>query len=862
MKTTAALGAAASFALLIQGSQTGFPPNWPALFADHAPAAPQPVAHAPQKTPHDPQRVAEAASGLPGLTAPAPAKPAPAPFLTAQAPNASGASSPASTSSGAAPAPRTQGSAPAASASAASADAAAQPEIDLTALRYFAQQGDMRRVEAEIARLRALYPNWRPPENPLEVQPVGDPELDRIWKLYSEGRYAEAREAIAARQESEAGWQPPQDLLTRLDLAESRARLVNASNLQQFDTVVRLATDNPSLLTCSDVDVLWRLARAFVGTDRAERGRDAYLYILTNCDNTGERLATIQMASQFLPRADLDPLLATERKTQQGVGEFQAVRDDLARRSFATAANDASVTVLPSDLETMRALAGPNGKPSDLELLGWYSLRRGDLADALDLFGRARAKEDSQSISQGYALSLIPLGRYGEAEEAVASWRDKSDGARAVYLAAAANLLASLSGQPVDPAVLARIVPAVGAARDAASAQQLGWYAYALNQFPTAAQWFETALGWKPADEQSAYGLALVRQRVGDRAGLAALQRQWGGRSPRIAAIGRPDQAEVAAAQAARERSGGPPPALVAGAAPMVAGMATPAGTAAPSAMPPGTMQMGTTPSNMMPMGTAPTMVAPSVAPSPAPASTAYAAAPSLAAPLPVQAMAPNDAAPAMAMVAPVEAEPVQRVRAPVRRAAEPAATVVSAAPAARGRAGRCAQTGRDPGTLAPDAAMAQGWCLLDLDRSLEAAAYFESAARRGEGQTRQDAAYGESLAYLRIGVSDRAAVAASRAPQPARRRTELDVAILSARATSAYEARRPVETLQALDERARLAPERLDLMVLRGYAYLELRRFGDAERVFSAVSRTGNREGARGLEAVRQALGQYPNGG
>lgn len=870
LKTTAALGAAASFALLIQGSQSGFPANWPALFAAHAPATSQPVAHGPQKTPREPQRVAEALPGLPGLSAPAPTKPASAPFLTAQAPGATGAAAP--TAASPAPAsssvatPRTQGSVPAASASAASADAAAQPEIDLTALRYFAQQGDMRRVEAEIARLRALYPNWRPPENPLDVQPVGDPELDRIWKLYSEGRYAEAREAIAARQESEAGWQPPQDLLTRLDLAESRARLVNASNLQQFDTVVRLATDNPSLLTCSDVDVLWRLARAFVGTDRPERGRDAYLYILTNCGNTGERLATIQMASQFLPRADLDPLLATERKTQQGVGEFQAVRDDLARRSFAAAANDAGVTVLPSDLETMRALAGPNGKPADLELLGWYSLRRGDLADALDLFGRARAKEDSQSISQGYALSLIPLGRYGEAEEAMAPWRDKSDGARAVYLAAAANLLASLSGQPVDPAVLARIVPAVSAARDAASAQQLGWYAYALNQFPTAAQWFETALGWKPADEQSAYGLALVRQRVGDRAGLAALQRQWGGRSPRIAAIGRPDQAEVAAAQAARERSGGPPPALVAGVAPMAA---APVGLTAPSGMPMGTMQVGTTPSGTMPMGTAPMMAtpmgtAPSVAPSPAPAATAYAAAPSLAAPLPVQTMAVSEAAPAVTMAAPVEAEPAIRVRAPVRRVAEPArvASAAPAAPAARGRAAGCAQTGRDPGTLAPDAAMAQGWCLLDLDRSLEAAAYFESAARRGEGQTRQDAAYGESLAYLRIGVSDRAAVAASRAPQPARRRTELDVAILSARATSAYEARRPVETLQALDERARLAPERLDLMVLRGYAYLELRRFGDAERVFSAVSRTGNREGARGLEAVRQALGQYPNGG
>ncbi|WP_404289018.1 hypothetical protein ACD578_23600 [Microvirga sp. RSM25] len=38
-----------------------------------------------------------------------------------------------------------------------------QPQVDESALRYFASQGDTRRVNAEIARLRALYPNWTPP---------------------------------------------------------------------------------------------------------------------------------------------------------------------------------------------------------------------------------------------------------------------------------------------------------------------------------------------------------------------------------------------------------------------------------------------------------------------------------------------------------------------------------------------------------------------------------------------------------------------------------------------------------------------------------------------------------------------------
>jgi cellulose synthase operon protein C len=55
------------------------------------------------------------------------------------------------------------------------------------------------------------------------------------------------------------------------------------------------------------------------------------------------------------------------------------------------------------------------------------------------------------------------------------------------------------------------------------------------------------------------------------------------------------------------------------------------------------------------------------------------------------------------------------------------------------------------------------------------------------------------------------------------------------------------------LDQRAQLAAERNDLMVLRGYAYFNLNRVADAERVFRAVAATGSREGVRGLAAVRE---------
>ena len=67
-------------------------------------------------------------------------------------------------------------------------------------------------------------------------------------------------------------------------------------------------------------------------------------------------------------------------------------------------------------------------------------------------------------------------------------WRDSSDQAEAVYLAAAANLLAGDPPKAVDAATLGRIVPAVMDARDPGVAQQLGWYARAFGQPAVAEQ--------------------------------------------------------------------------------------------------------------------------------------------------------------------------------------------------------------------------------------------------------------------------------------------------------------------------------------------------------------------------------------
>ena len=139
----------------------------------------------------------------------------------------------------------------------------------------------------------------------------------------------------------------------------------------------------------------------------------------------------------------------------------------------------------------------------------------------------------------------------------------------------------------------------------------------------------------------------------------------------------------------------------------------------------------------------------------------------------------------------------------------------------------------------------------MDLNRPAEAAIAFDIALQSTSSKTREDAAYGATLANLRSGVTDRASVTAAAAPMSAKRQGEVTLSILSQQAVAAYADGRYVETILALEERARLAPEQTDLMMLRGWSYFKLGRLADARRIFEAVARTGLPEGDKGLAAV-----------
>ncbi len=666
--------------------------------------------------------------------------------------------------------------------------ASQQPVVDESALRYFASRGDKLRLQAEISRLQALYPNWVPPADPLAIPQNGDRQLENMWRLYSEGRYAELRKAIADRQAAES-WQPPADLLDRLDVAESRAQLVNASDLKQYATVVDIAAETPSLLTCAEIDVLWRVAEAFVDTNRQQRGQDAYTYILKNCTEPAERVATIQKAAALLPYGAMQSLLSLEKPADaNGVREFDSLRDDLARRFVADGNDDPKLEVAANYISRVEKLAEEQGLPSDALLLGWYQLRRNNDADAEKWFRIAHDKQDSALASQGLALALIARKSPQEAEDVMYKWRDDSKDATATYLAATANLMALQPPADLSEDVLGRIAAAIIEQKYVPTAQQFGWYARSLNQFQTAARWFETGLRWKPDDEPSAYGLAVTRQQLNDRVGVAEIQRLWADRSARIATLN--DTAAVS-----RSNVPLPAPGSAAGSQPAVQ-------PAAPQ------------------IQSAPTERSAAFQPEPQP-------------PAQFQSQQPQ-----------VQPQPVVPAR--------PTRAMQTVAVERGPRQLRGCSTTIDPARLRPGDALARGWCLMDINRPMEAVKAFEAALASPVRKDREDAAYGQSLAYLRAGLSNSAAVAATKAPQNRDRASELQVAILADRALAAFQGGRYREALIFLDQRAQLQQERVDLMVLRGYSYMNLKMYGDATRIFEAAAATGNRDATRGLADVR----------
>jgi len=168
-----------------------------------------------------------------------------------------------------------------------------------------------------------------------------------------------------------------------------------------------------------------------------------------------------------------------------------------------------------------------------------------------------------------------------------------------------------------------------------------------------------------------------------------------------------------------------------------------------------------------------------------------------------------------------------------------------------RGDASGCLRRLDAAARRSSEAELLRGWCLMDLDRPREAARAF---ARAGDAKGRigRDAAYGRSLALLRLGDTFEAVEAARRPDFETGRQTEIARAALAQTAARAFQAGDYRATLAALDKRRTLTAEPRDLMLLRGWALLRTGAPDAARAVFTTLDRQlSTRETRAGLAAL-----------
>ena len=390
-------------------------------------------------------------------------------------------------------------------------------KVDDSALRFYASQGDSARVSMEIKRIKALNPSWEPPSDLFNE--TGDPAVEqKLWDLFGEGKYDEIRLAVENIRKSDPSWRPSEKLVREFDRAQVRMQLIAASDSKDAQGVLAIAEAQPSMLVCTDVDSMWRVAEALIRTGQEDRAQELYKYILTRCPDPAERLATVQKAMELLPVPAVKALMAAGHYRGDSARTFEAVQLDLLRRQIGAVASDAAATPVPlADLKSFESLIKQKKLSNDAALLGWYHYSLKSWPVAADWFKLAMDWDKLPKAGEGYALALRQQGQLSEAEAIAFEWRDASPLVSKLFIEIVATALTQPNPAAFDEARLARMEEVVLATKSVTGSQALGWYHYNKNSFPKARQWFASSVAWE-ATEANVLGLALAAHRTGDKA--------------------------------------------------------------------------------------------------------------------------------------------------------------------------------------------------------------------------------------------------------------------------------------------------------------------------------------------------------
>ncbi|MCC3245525.1 hypothetical protein LG047_09355 [Methylocystis sp. WRRC1] len=411
------------------------------------------------------------------------------------------------------------------------------------ALRYYASLKQMARVNAELTRLRRLYPAYEPPADLYEAPGDGGVDEEPLWALYSADRIDELKAAIAAKQRETPTWKPSADLTKKMRRKELRLRIGSFWKAEKFlDLVDYIKGENVDVSELAEeVDVLWTIAEAYARAKQNEDAVNMFKRVLTTSKDSHIRVATIQKALGSLRMADVETLLSSVPGAAEGANEYAPIAIDITRARIAAFLHDERAEEVPvPDMQKFEAYAKESRDANQLGLVAWYDYKRRDFAGALEWFKLAIQNDGDAMIAHGLAHSLRALNMLREAEEVAFAWHEPLANNIILFL----DLLETDLTREIPPYIesdrLARYAKVTMEAASGEGAQALAWYAYNSCQFDVALFWFERAVAWFPKDA-TVYGYALTLRRLKKEKGLYELANRYDGLFAKVIEILFPD---------------------------------------------------------------------------------------------------------------------------------------------------------------------------------------------------------------------------------------------------------------------------------------------------------------------------------
>lgn len=410
---------------------------------------------------------------------------------------------------------------------------------DESALRYYVTLNQTTRANVEIQRLARLYPGWVPPVDLFDMD-MSSRDEDMFWDLFAADKIPELHAAMDARRREDPGWQPSRDLATKLRRKELRFRIESFWKEGRWQDLVDFIKGD-GIESNTDVDLLWTVAEAYGRTKQAANAASTYRTILESSEDPPARLATIQKAMATLRMADVEPLIALGRTRADGTSEFQPIMVDIVRSRISAYLHDERpAPVPPAELAVFHEYARKAEDPNQPGLMAWYYYKIKAYRDALEWFKLALERGGDAMIAHGLAHSLRALSMWRETEEVAYAWREPLVNNLILFIDVLERDLTLENPPFIEPERLGRYARVTMDVASGEGAQALGWYAYNSCQYPVALEWFQRAMAWFPK-EATAYGYALTLKKLKRQKEFLDVVNRWDGLFPKVVEIIFPD---------------------------------------------------------------------------------------------------------------------------------------------------------------------------------------------------------------------------------------------------------------------------------------------------------------------------------